>query len=127
MLSPAKKTPALIPFVALALLIQVTSCEFPFQPKSPPPPIPTAQPSSSATETHSEILREMFLVVLLKEKPVPDTFSGLLNALEQGASYEGIYNGLVHSSNYRELELESPKSSERALHVFALELDALEK
>ena len=48
----------------------------------------------------------MFQVVLsIKPDQILD-FQGWLNSLNQGASFEGVYNGLTHSDQYRKLETE---------------------
>jgi hypothetical protein len=62
-----------------------------------------AQPVSLSTRANAELLSEMIQVVL-GAKPQPQEFAGLLDSLEQGASLEGVYNGLIHSARYRELE-----------------------
>ena len=46
----------------------------------------------------------------------------MLDTLNQGASLEGIYNGLTHSSNYRTLETTHPGATPDALIFFSGEL-----
>jgi hypothetical protein len=70
---------------------------------------------------YAQIVQEMIRVLLRKEPKDGREFSGFLSLLEQGVSLEGIYNGITHSSNYRELELKGP-ASPGALKAFAREM-----
>ncbi|MEK7689668.1 MAG: hypothetical protein AAB425_01465, partial [Bdellovibrionota bacterium] len=61
-------------------------------------------------------------------------FAILLDIMMQGASIEGVYNGMVHSGKYRELERKPPSpdggfrvASAAVLEIFARELAELEK
>lgn len=74
---------------------------------------------------HSELISEMYRVVLLKE-PEASTFWELVNAMSQGASIEGIYNGLTHSAQYRQLEMTDQAISSSSLKIFAELLEDLE-
>lgn len=62
-------------------------------------------------KAQSEILSEMHKVVL--KAPLKDRkkYAGLLGALEEGASLEGIYRGFVSTPEYRELEKRGPRAS----------------
>jgi len=74
-----------------------------------PPPVVTSEevdgklPPNSVT-VNQKILDEMVRVVFLREPLSSKEFAGLLDVLNQGASFEGVYNGLVHSVEYRQLE-----------------------
>lgn len=75
----------------------------------------------------AEILKEMYLEVLQKEPKDLEEFSGFRDAMVQGATFEGIYNGFTHSSNYRRLEVNHPGASLNAVRIFAEELEILER
>lgn len=74
---------------------------------------------------NSEILHEIYQVVFERE---PDTseFESYLDILNQGASLEGLYNGFIHSSRYRQFEAEYKGSSDNALKIFVEELANIE-
>jgi hypothetical protein len=81
-------------------------------------------PQSASLKANSELLSEMYTVVL-GGRPSQEEFAQLLDALEQGASLEGIYNGLAHSARYRELESSSGLAQEWAVSRFMTELGVL--
>ena len=85
-----------------------------------------AQRTAKRAQSNAEFLQEMFRVVLLKEVQGSTEFPALLDTLNQGASLEGVYNGLVHSSQYREIEAGSGAASPASLKFFAEELAAIE-
>lgn len=66
----------------------------------------------------AEVLQEMIRVTL-EEEPRPEEFRDWLGALVDGASSEGIYNGMVSSSRYRELERASAPATAENLAFFA--------
>lgn len=66
----------------------------------------------------AEVLQEMIRVTL-EEDPRAEEFRDWLEALVEGASVEGIYNGLVSSARYRELEKSSGPAPDGALKLFA--------
>jgi hypothetical protein len=74
-----------------------------------------------------EVLKEMYQVVLQKEPQDLEEFSGYREAMVQGATFEGIYNGFTHSSNYRLLEMHHPGSGLETVRLFAEELEILER
>src|SRR5438552_2035702 len=78
------------------------------------------------SRSRMELLREVMLVVFMKEPKDKAEFMGYVDVLAQGASIEGIYNGFTHSSNYRQLEEGSPGSTPDTLRVFGEELALLE-
>jgi hypothetical protein len=93
------------------------------------PPKPSPKPLSADEQKKSNLgalLHEMFEVVLLREPVGQGEFDSLWNPLLQGASIEGIYNGLVHSSRYQELEQKTGKATPLTLQVFQQELTILE-
>jgi len=87
--------------------------------------------SSSATtvsnaKANSEILHEMLQVVFMREPKNRAEFGNWADTLNQGASLEGVYNGLTHSAEYRKLEVANAGASPKALNVFVQELAILE-
>lgn len=77
-------------------------------------------------KANSELLREMMKVVYDREPKDPAEFGTYLNALNQGASLEGVYNGFTHSSVYRKYEIGNPGHSQEALKFFSEELAAIQ-
>jgi hypothetical protein len=75
---------------------------------------------------NAEILHEIFLVVYMSEPKDRANFGNWADTLNQGASLEGVYNGLVHSTEYRQLE-SSKAAPTGALRIFADELALIEK
>src|SRR5579885_1240375 len=126
--------------VSLALLLGFSACDFPqglpnpFA-KEPPASKPSAAPSSEASmfeklaarkQANAELLREMMLVVFMRPPKDQAEFNSYLSVLQQGATFEGIYNGFTHSSDYRQLEVSNRGASPLALKVFGQELAVLE-
>lgn len=90
---------------------------------------PSPTPSSSAgpagfgpqariAQESAELLNEMYSVVLGAPATNRVEFGALLNSLVQGASLEGIYNGLTLTENYRRREMGSGSAAPRALKDF---------
>jgi hypothetical protein len=77
-------------------------------------------------EANTQILFELYEVVTQNPPQNRDEFSGLVNALNQGASVEGIYNGFVLSATYRGFEKEPGEPKAEALIAFSKELARLE-
>jgi hypothetical protein len=113
------------------------ACELPFGTESQNTnvlPEPSASPSaeelsSSAAKkakANAEIFHEMFKVVFMREPKDRGEFGNWVDTLNQGASLEGVYNGLTHSQEYAALEKNSPKASEKAIKVFRDEINLLE-
>lgn len=75
---------------------------------------------------NAELLYEMLTVVLL-ENPQEGEYNAWLNSLDQGASLEGVYNALTHSSHYRNLEETRLGATPRSIKVFAREFAGLQK
>lgn len=78
------------------------------------------------SKMNSELLREVYLTVLLQDSPDRAEFGSLVDTLNQGASFEGVYNGFTHSARYREYEMRKKGASAAALRVFSEELAILE-
>ncbi len=87
----------------------------------------TPKVSINEHQAQAELLREMYFVVYQKPPQDVQEFLAYQNALEQGASLEGIYNGFVHSARYRHLENTHPGAKALALKSFSEELYSLEK
>ncbi len=77
-------------------------------------------------QANAELLQEMLRVIFVKNPDSLSQFHGWLQVLNQGASIEGVYNGLTHSSYYRNLETQNRNSAPRALRVFSAELAEIE-
>jgi hypothetical protein len=117
-----------------------SACELPFslsnQVSQDPAVLPESSPSPSAealsslaakkAKANSEILHEMFVVIFMREPKDRSEFGNWVDTLNQGASLEGVYNGLTHSEDYRKLEKTSSKASEKAVKVFREEITLLE-
>lgn len=84
-----------------------------------------AEENTPTARAHFQILREMFAVVLEREPRDKRMLEGYVVSLSQGASLEGVYNGLTHSSLYRDIETAAPVADPQAREVFFRELKAL--
>jgi hypothetical protein len=98
-----------------------------FQPKATPSPSPAQNAEASAVKANAELLAEMYQVTF-NQKEIEDQaqFSSLVSSLNQGASLEGIYRGLVMGSRYRVLESKAKAASPDAIKVFAVEMSELQ-
>ncbi len=77
---------------------------------------------------NQELLAEMIRVVFDREESEDQAdFEALARTLNQGASLEGIYRGLIMGSRYRALESNSQAAAPRVLKVFAIELSELQE
>lgn len=94
-----------------------------------PSPSPTATPNAAeaAVKANAELLTEMYQVTFNK-KEIEDQsqFVSLVSSLNQGASLEGIYRGLVMGSRYRVLESKAKAASPNAIKFFAIEMGELQ-
>ena len=61
----------------------------------------TEDPSSTHREMNAEIIKEMFKVVLNRELRSDEELAKYMNVMDQGGHFEGIYNGLVYSTEYK--------------------------
>lgn len=77
-------------------------------------------------QANSQLLREVYSVVFLKEPKNKATFGNYLDSMNQGASLEGIYNGFTHSSVWRELERNHPGAPAHAIDTFGKALALIE-
>ncbi len=75
----------------------------------------------------SQLLHEMFQVVLLREPYGPEEFGIYVNTLSQGGSLEGIYNGMVNSEQYHKLENTPAPAYPATVKVFAKLISPLQK
>lgn len=76
---------------------------------------------------NSEILSEMVRVVFDQEDVEDKSdFGQLAHSLNEGASLEGIYRGLIAGSRYRALESKSQAASPAELKVFSNELMSIQ-
>ncbi|MCC7441947.1 MAG: hypothetical protein IT285_09950 [Bdellovibrionales bacterium] len=81
--------------------------------------------NAKKSKEHAELLQEVFRVVYIRDVQDNAEFGSLVDTLNQGASLEGIYNGLTHSAVYRKLEIANPSATPRALSAFGEELARL--
>ena len=84
-------------------------------------PSPGSKPmggNARVAQESAELLNEVFTVIFGQPPSNRAEFGALLNSMIQGASLEGIYNGLTHSSGYRRLEAGSGGAAPGALKVF---------
>lgn len=82
----------------------------------------SASEAAAKAKQNSELLQEVLRVVYNRDLENRAEFGSLLDTLNQGASFEGLYNGFTHSSGYRKLEVSNPGSASAALDFFADEL-----
>lgn len=75
----------------------------------------------------SQLLHEMFQVVLLREPYGPEEFGIYVNTLSQGGSLEGIYNGIVNSDQYHKLESTPAPAYPATVKLFAQLISPLQK
>ena len=113
--SQGAPTPIPTPDDSLSLLPDLGSSPTPAA-VTPPPVKPNA-----------DLLTEMFQVVFQKpeieDKPL---FTSLVSSLNQGASLEGIYNGLVLGATYRGMESKGSAAIPAAIKFFVAELSELQ-
>ena len=100
-------------------------------PMPTPSVTPDAQELISLRATHAkvnaEILQEIYSGAFGKPPENRTEFGSLVDSLNQGASFEGIHNGLIHGTEYRKLEHDSRGASLDALGYFAIELTTIEQ
>ncbi len=83
--------------------------------------------NAKIAKVNSELLSELMRVVILDSSPEKSMFGSFLENLNQGASLEGIYNGVTRSDFYRKLEISNAGSQSITLRVFGEELFRLEE
>jgi hypothetical protein len=129
---------------SLLLCLMLSSCKVPeaiektiesakrlmgmaFQKTEAPVPTPTPVDPQSIVKANAELLMEMMTVVYHTKGPIDESqFKSLLSTLNQGASLEGVYRGLVMGSRYRVLESKSRAASPQAIKFFAQEMAELQ-
>ncbi len=62
------------------------------------------EPTIDQRNINGEFIRELYKVVLVKELKDENVFIRYMNVLDQGGHYEGVYNGIVYSYVYKNLE-----------------------
>lgn len=82
--------------------------------------------SAKRSKENAELLHEMFVVVMQKEPKDRAEFGNFVDTLNQGASFEGVYNGFTHSAVYRKLETLNATASAAIVRVFVEELELLD-
>lgn len=92
---------------------------------SPSPESDAAQAWAQASKSNGEFLQELYRVVWMEEPSDRAEFGNWVDSLNQGASFEGVYNAFTHSAHYRELEKQNRGASVSALKAFAEELAIL--
>ncbi|MGK5082413.1 hypothetical protein WDW37_03830 [Bdellovibrionota bacterium FG-1] len=83
-------------------------------------------PNAKMAKANAELLQEVYRIVFMHDPKDRSEFGSLVDSLNQGASFEGIYNGFVHSTEYRKVEMTNTGSSPEALKLFGEELALLE-
>ncbi len=87
-------------YLGVAMLLVVCACT-----KVPQTEVPVVEAALVApAQVHAEMLHEMYTTVFRAEPPSREEFGSLVDSLNQGASLEGIYRGLVFGEAYRRLE-----------------------
>jgi hypothetical protein len=76
----------------------------------------------SRSQENAELLAEMIRVVFGRDPRDAASFAQYHASLDQGASLEGVLNGLLHSAAYREFEASAPVASPLARAFFVDEL-----
>ena len=74
---------------------------------------------------NAQLLNEMIHVITMKPPADKGLFGSLVDSLNQGASFEGMYNGMVYSRDYRKLEHSHTSATPTAVQVFAREMAAV--
>ncbi len=111
-------------------LISVLGCN-----PRPQSTAPVAQPKSFelSVDSKTRLLKEIYDVVFqtadipsdIYPKQFQGQFQSHVQAVQQGASLMGLYNGLVHSAMYRIIETKTPPASNRTLALFSEEVSYL--
>jgi hypothetical protein len=85
-----------------------------------------AETPTAKGKGNAEVLHEIYQVVLLHEPKSKSEFGSWLDVLNQGASFEGVYNGFTHSDEYGKLERSGATANLEALKSFTEELSGIE-
>jgi hypothetical protein len=98
------------------------------RPAPVPSPTPAEKKNFDLAKGRREILAEMLRVVFdTSEVENDEFFEGLLSSLNQGASIEGIYRGLIQGQRYRSLETGATGADPAQIRFFAAELALLQE
>ena len=95
-------------------------------------PSPTVVPEdpviqiAERSKENAQLLSEMIAVVNIHPPQDSSDFGNWVDTLNQGASLEGVYNGLTHTIQYQRLELLGHAASPQALRIFGEEIAQLE-
>lgn len=91
---------------------------------------PTPEPTTGVAalaRANSELMSEMMKVVFKDPKAGdPSEFGAWVHSLNQGASLEGIYRGLIMGSRYRAMESTGQAAAPQVLKLFVTELVELQ-
>ncbi len=98
-------------------------------PQASPEPNSSASASEESAVRHarnSQILQELYRVVWLSDPASPAEFGNWLDSIDQGASFEGVYNAFTHSDGQRGRESDSQTAASRAaVQAFAEQMALL--
>lgn len=87
------------------------------------------QGSEEAVSRHnrnSQVLQEFYRVVWLSDPQSPAEFGNWLDSIDQGASFEGVYNAFTHSDGQRAREADPRTAASRAaVQAFAEQMAQL--
>ncbi|MBL7715222.1 MAG: hypothetical protein JNL01_07105 [Bdellovibrionales bacterium] len=89
------------------------------------PAVDSAAEMAKAAQVNAEVLQEIFRVVWIQETIDRSQFGNWVDSANQGASFDGIFNGFVHSAEFKKLEETYAKTPHRLVDVFAEELSWL--
>lgn len=81
---------------------------------------------AEAQARNAEIVQEMFKVVHLRDTQNPNEIVDWVEALNEGASVEGLYRGLTRSTLYRKLEVDRGPARAGTVENFVREVLRLE-
>ena len=91
-------------------------------------PSPSKKSAGERARENSELLSEMLRVILNDPKfDNKKEFGEFVLTLNQGASLEGIYRGIIMGTQYRALESNSQAASPTELKAFAVEMVDLQE
>jgi hypothetical protein len=82
--------------------------------------------AAKTAQANLEILHEVFQVLFIREPRDRSEFGNWADSMNQGASIEGVYHGLISSADYKKLEAMSAGASVAALQAFSEELSLFE-
>lgn len=118
--------------LSLILMLSVCACEIPYfnqflrKPVTAPSPSPSpgaesefSSENARRAKANGEMLQEVYRVVFGTEITDRAEFGALVNALNQGASLEGMYNGFMSGERYRALVQGQGPANAATLKVFS--------